>query len=96
MLNQAAMVLERSYNPIPTCRKGRRRSSGDYTGGSAQNDQVSTEYNLRLNEMVTWTMGPHTLKFGINLPHFSRHVFEDETNRDGTYTYSPVYAQDGR
>lgn len=95
-LNEAAIVLERTSNPYKDAQEGPKEVvSGYYTGGSAQNDQLSTEYNLRMNEMMTWTLGPHTLKFGVNVPHFSRHVFEDETDRDGSYTYSPVYAQDG-
>ncbi len=95
-LNEAAIVLERDYDPISDVQEGPKiYVNGDYTGGSAQNDQVSTEYNLRGNEMMTWTLGPHTLKFGVNLPHFSRRVYEDNTDRDGSYTFSPVYAADG-
>jgi len=95
-LNQASLVLERSYDPISDVQEGPQVVvNGNYVGGSAQNDQVRTEYNLRGSEMVTWTQGPHTLKFGINLPHFSRRVFDDHTNQAGTYTYSPTYATDG-
>ncbi|MGC1362448.1 MAG: carboxypeptidase regulatory-like domain-containing protein [Silvibacterium sp.] len=95
-LNEAAIVLERSYDPISDVQEGPQINvNGNYVGGSAQNDQVATEYNLRANEMMTWTVGPHTLKFGINLPHFSRRVFEDNTDRDGSYTFSPDYAPDG-
>ena len=95
-LNEAAIVLERSYDPISNVQEGPQINvNGNYVGGSAQNDQVATEYNLRANEMMTWTVGPHTLKFGINLPHFSRRVFEDNTDRDGSYTFSPDYAPDG-
>ena len=95
-LNQASIVLERTYNPLTDAQEGPRIVvNGDYTGGSAQDDQVSSEYNLRANEMVTWTHGIHLLKFGLNLPHFSRRVFDDHTDEDGTYTYSPTYAADG-
>ena len=95
-LNEAAIVLERSYDPISDVREGPKITvNGDSVGGSAQNNQVSTEYNLRASEMMTWTMGPHTLKFGVNVPHFSRRVFEDNTDREGSYTFSPVYAADG-
>jgi hypothetical protein len=95
-LNQASLVLERSYDPISDVQEGPQlRVNGNYTGGSAQNDQVRTEYNMRASEMVTWTQGPHTLKFGVNLPHFSRRVLDDHTNEDGTYTFSPTYAADG-
>jgi hypothetical protein len=95
-LNQASLVFERSYDPISDVQEGPQLLvNGNYTGGSAQNDQVRTEYNMRASEMVTWTLGPHTLKFGVNLPHFSRRVLDDHTNEDGTYTFSPTYAADG-
>jgi hypothetical protein len=95
-LNQASIVLERSYDPVSDVQEGPQiRVNGDYTGGSAQADQVNTEYNLRANEMVTWTQGPHTMKFGMNLPHFSRRVRDDLTNQDGTYTFSPTYDASG-
>lgn len=96
-LNEASVVLVRGYNPIHDAHEGPRISvAGDFTGGSAQNDQVSSNYNGRLQDIMTWTMGPHTLKFGVEVPHLSRRVFEDETNRDGHYTFSPEYAADGK
>jgi len=95
-LNQASIVLERSVDPISDVSEGPKiKVNGNYTGGSAQADQIRTEYNLRANEMVTWTKGPHTLKFGVSMPHFSRRVLDDLTNQDGTYTFSPTYAADG-
>lgn len=96
MLNQASLVLERSYDPISDVQEAPRLEvNGNYAGGSAQDDQVSTEYNLRANEMMTWTRGRNLAKFGFNLPHFSRRVFDDDSDRLGTYTYSPTYAPDG-
>jgi hypothetical protein len=95
-LNEAALVLERTSNPITDAQEGPKIVvNGNYTGGSAQNDQLATEYNVRVNDTMTWTLGPHTVKFGFNLPHLGRRVFEDMTDRDGTYTYSPTYAADG-
>jgi hypothetical protein len=96
ILNQASIVLERSYDPISNVTDAPKVSvQGNFTGGSAQNEQVRTEYNLRANEMVSWTKGPHSMKFGVNLPHLSRRVLEDQTNSAGTYTYGPTYAADG-
>jgi hypothetical protein len=96
ILNQTSIVLERSYDPISNVTdQPQINVQGNFTGGSAQDEQVRTEYNLRGNEMVSWTKGPHSMKFGINLPHLSRRVLEDHTNSAGTYTYGPTYAEDG-
>lgn len=95
-LNQASLVLERWWNPLTDVHEGPRISvKGDYVGGSAQTDETSSEYNLRANEMVTWNHGKNLVKWGINLPHFSRRVFDDNSDRDGSYTFSPAYASDG-
>jgi len=64
---------------------------GVATFGSAQQDAVYTENNPTVNDMVTWTVGkrvPQTLKFGIQIPNMGRRIWEDRTNRDGTYTYA--------
>lgn len=95
-LNQASLVLERTNNPLTDVQEGPRIVvNGDYTGGSAQNDQESSEYNLRANDMVTWTHGINLVKWGVNLPHFSRRVIDDYSDEDGTYSFSPTYAADG-
>lgn len=95
-LNQFSLVAERTYFPMSDVQEGPRLVvNGNYVGGSAQTDQVASEYNVRGSDIVTWTQGPHNLKFGVNLPHLSRRVFDDNTNRAGTYTYSPTYAADG-
>lgn len=96
MLNQASIVIEHTSDPISNAENAPKISvQGDFTGGSAQSAQARTEYNVRANEMVSWTKGPHNLKFGVNLPHLSRRVLEDNTNNAGTYTYGPTLAADG-
>jgi hypothetical protein len=96
VLNQASLVLEHTSNPVTDVQEGPQiQVNGNYVGGSAQSNQAASEYNLRADEMVSWTRGPHNLKFGVNVPHFSRRALDDETNRDGTYTFSPTYAADG-
>jgi hypothetical protein len=95
-LNQASLVLESVYNPTSDVAEGARINvQGNFLGGSAQADQLNTEYNARLSDMVSWTVGPHSIKFGVNVPHFSRRVMDDRTNEDGTYVFGPTYATDG-
>lgn len=96
ILNQASIVIEHSSDPTSNAVNAAKINvQGNFSGGSAQAEQVRTEYNVRANEMVSWTKGPHNLKFGINLPHLGRRVLEDHTNTAGTYTYGPTYAPDG-
>jgi hypothetical protein len=96
LLNQLSVVLEkdRSQN-INSSEAPRVSVSGDFVGGSGQNDQVASEYNLRLSDMVSWTYGHHTVKVGINVPHFSRRALDDNTNALGTYTFAPTLGPDG-
>ena len=95
-LNQASLVLESVYNPTTDVAEGPQINvQGNFLGGSAQADQLRTEYNARLSDTVSWTVGPHSFKFGVNVPHFSRRVMDDRTNEDGTYVFGPTYAADG-
>jgi hypothetical protein len=95
-LNQASLVFESVYNPTTDVAEASRINvQGNFLGGSAQADQLNTEYNARLSDMVSWTVGPHSFKFGVNVPHFSRRVMDDHTNQNGTYVFGPTYAADG-
>ncbi len=96
LLNQFSVVLERAHNQNQNSAEGPKISvQGDFSGGSAQNDSVSSEYNFRLNNTVSLTYGKHTLKFGANVPHLSRRVLDDHTNELGSYTFGPTVAADG-
>jgi len=96
LLNQLSVVLERFRATNQNASEAPQVSvAGDFVGGSAQNDSVSTEYNFRLNDTVSWTYGHHTIKTGINVPHMGRRAFDDNTNALGTYTFAPTLAADG-
>ncbi|HEX4322986.1 MAG TPA: TonB-dependent receptor [Acidobacteriaceae bacterium] len=96
LLNQLSLVFERSSDLNKNASEDPQVSvSGDFVGGSAQNDSLSTEFNFRLNDSVTWSYGKHTVKVGINVPHIARRVFDDNTNALGTYTYAPTLDANG-
>ena len=96
MLNQISVVFEKDKNQNLNAFEAPQVSvEGYFTGGSAQNDSVSTENNLRLSDMVTWTYGRHTVKAGVNVPHLDRRVLDDNTNNLGSYTFAPTLAADG-
>lgn len=96
MLNQFSAVYERDRGQNLNAFEAPLVSvQGYFVGGSAQNDSLSTENNLRLNDMVTWTYGRHTVKAGANVPHIDRRVLDDNTNDLGSYTFAPTLAADG-
>lgn len=90
-LNQFSLVAENnSYESDDVADAPKIRVQGNFSGGSAQANALSTEYNLRMNDVFSWTQGIHQLKFGASMPHLSRRVYEDHTNEQGTYTYSSL------
>ncbi len=96
LLNQLSVVLERAQNQNKNSSEAAKVNvQGDFTGGSAQNDSLSSEYNLRLNDTVSLTWGKHNFKVGANVPHLSRRVLDDRTNELGSYTFAPTVAADG-
>jgi len=96
LLNQFSVVGEHTMNRHSNVVEAPHISvAGDFSGGSAQSDYLSTEYNFRVNDMVTWSRGRHTLKFGAGAPHISRRAYNDNTNSLGSYTFGPTLNSDG-
>lgn len=96
LLNQASIVGEHALSHNTNAAEGPRVSvQGYFTSGSAANNALSTDYNLRLYDMMTWTRGRHFVKFGVGVPHLNRRAFDDNTNALGTYTFGPTLASDG-
>ena len=96
LLNQLSLVGEHDFSHNVNASEAPRISvTGYFTGGSAQNDSLQTEYNFRLYDMVTWTRGRHMVKAGIGTPHIDRRAYDDNTNALGTYTFGPALAADG-
>ena len=95
-LNQVSLVGEHWSSRNQNVAESPRISlPGDYIAGSAQADALATEYNFRFSDVVRWTRGKHLVSWGVNVPHFSRRAYDDETNELGTYTFSPTLAADG-
>jgi hypothetical protein len=98
LLNQLSLVAEHDSNrnrDAVDVETWRDNVAGDFTGGSAQNDSFSSEYNFRIYEMATWTRGRNLVKLGAGTPHISRRAFDDNTNEQGTYTFAPTMEADG-
>src|SRR6185437_6475754 len=96
MLNQFSIVGEHDFNTHANVFESPKIDvAGDFVGGSAQGDYLSTEYNFRIFDMLTWTRGRHTFKLGAGVPHMNRRAFDDNTNALGTYTFGPTLNADG-
>jgi hypothetical protein len=96
LLNQLSLVGEHDFSHnVNAAEAPRVTVQGNFTTGSAQNDALSTEYNFRIYDMMTWTHGRHFIKFGAGTPHISRRGFDDNTNALGSYTFGPTLAADG-
>ena len=96
LLNQLSLVGEHDFSRNRDVTDAPRISvAGDFSGGSAQSNSLSTDYNFRLFDVVSWTRGRHFVKAGVGIPHMNRRAFDDGTNAMGTYTFSPIVAPDG-
>ena len=63
-----------------------------FTSGGAQIDRLDTENHIQLNEIVSWSHGKHFVKFGVNVPDWSRRGIENHNNFGGTYYFSSLAA----
>ena len=61
-----------------------------FTSGGAQVDTRSTENRLELTDTFSWSHGPHFLKWGINVPVFSRLGSTDLSNHQGTFYFASL------
>jgi hypothetical protein len=96
LLNQFSIVGEHDFSRNVNANEAPRVNvAGYFTTGSAQNDALSTDYNLRIYDMMTWTHGRHFVKFGAGVPHLNRRGFDDNTNALGAYTFGPTLGPDG-
>ncbi len=60
------------------------------TSGGAQIDILGTERHATLNEVVSWSSGKHFVKFGLNVPDWSRRGIVNHNNFGGTYFFSSL------
>lgn len=96
LLNQFSVVGEHDFTRnTNTSEAPQINVAGYFQSGSAQADALSTEYNFRIYDMVSWMNGKHYVKFGVGVPHLSRRAYDDNTNELGSYTFSPTVAADG-
>jgi hypothetical protein len=95
-LNQFDVRFERNLDRIA----GNQQTpqvmvEGVATFGGAQQDAYNTENNPSINDTFSWTLATHMpqqIKFGVQISDLGRRILDDETNRQGTYTFASAAA----
>jgi outer membrane receptor protein involved in Fe transport len=91
MLSQFRILLGRYWAPAHSNLDAPRIVVADaFTGGGAQADRLSTEFHASITWLLTQTVGRHTLKYGFNVPDWSRRGLSDRTNQLGTLSYASL------
>jgi hypothetical protein len=89
LLNQIRLLVGNEYESWESITSAPRIVVLDaFTGGGAQNDHSRTEHHFNLTDIVSWTTGRHAMKFGFQIPDWSRRRFDDNTNTAGTFYFS--------
>jgi hypothetical protein len=91
LLNQFRLFVGEEFEPTTSLDHARKEVVIDaFISGGAQADQLRTEHHFTLTDMLTWSLGRHTLKAGMNIPDWSRRRFDDNTNAAGTFYFSSL------
>lgn len=93
LLSQFRILIGRYWAPMTSNRNAARVVVSDaFTGGGAQNDRLSTEFHTSMTWLLTQTVKKHTLKYGINIPDWSRRGLSDRANQIGTLSFASLAA----
>ena len=63
-----------------------------FTSGGAQINILNTERHAQLNEIASWSSGKHFVKFGLNVPDWSRRGLVNHSDFGSTYFFSSLQA----
>lgn len=67
-----------------------------FTSGGAQATQLRTEHHFDMTELLSYQHGKHLLKFGVDVPDWSRRGLTDHTNFGGTFSFSSLQDYNNR
>ncbi len=91
LLSQFRILVGRYAAPTTSVRNEPQAVVSDaFTGGGAQANQLRTEAHWTATWMLSQTAGRHNLKYGVNVPDWSRRGLRDETNQLGTFYYASL------
>lgn len=91
LISQFRILLGRYYSPIFSNTDAPRVTISDaIVFGGAQSDRLTTEFHTAITGMVSYTKKRHSMKFGINVPDWSRRGMRDETFQLGSFFYGSI------
>jgi outer membrane receptor protein involved in Fe transport len=91
LVNQFQALVGREHQAMTSVTSGPSIVvQGAFTGGGAQTDILRTENHIQLNDMATWSVGKHLLKFGWNVPDWSRRGTDNRNNFGGAFYFSSL------
>jgi outer membrane receptor protein involved in Fe transport len=91
LVSQFRILLGRYWAPTKSNSAAPRVTVNDaFTGGGAQQDRLSTEAHTSITWLLTQTAGKHSMKYGFNVPDWSRRGLSDRTNQLGTLFYASL------
>ncbi|MEK7754834.1 MAG: carboxypeptidase regulatory-like domain-containing protein [Acidobacteriota bacterium] len=90
-LSQFRILIGRYWAPTHSnTSKPRLVVSDAFTAGGAQADALRTEVHTSITWLLTQTTGRHTLKYGFNVPDWSRRGFSDRSSQLGTFYFATL------
>lgn len=91
LLSQFRILIGRYWAPTHSnVSKPRVVVSDAFTAGGGQSDALRTEVHTSITWLLTQTTGSHTLKYGFNVPDWSRRGFSDWSNQLGTFYFASL------
>jgi hypothetical protein len=91
LLSQFRILVGRYWAPLKSNTAGQRLVVTDaFVGGGAQTDSLRTEFHTAIAWILTQTQGKHTLKYGLNIPDWSRRGFADTSYALGSFSFASL------
>jgi hypothetical protein len=91
LINQLLVTFEKDEDVTRSVTDAQSiQVNGSFVKGGAQADVSRTENTIHVNEVMSWSHKKQYVRFGVQLPQFSRRAVDDRTNHLGTYGYASL------